>query len=974
MRKMAHPMQLLFLVLAVLACVAVDRTATALESSVLRLEVTANPYSYQIIEKATGLVLVSQSETRFTVGGTTRTATGAAGISETSTSLDATLSLSGTTDTAHVQFTFASPEVLQVLLTYDNGAPTAIREQFNDQGEHYYGIWEYQNWGTSGALDNRGANNRPLRGLSNPPVGSGDPSARAPFYVTSRRYGIYVESEASARYTVAVSGQTNFEFDTPVLKYHVIHGSYAEVLNEYNAIAGGALMPPLWAFDPIFWRDDNLNTTGRTQQGATSGQHLVQIDANNLQLYQIPASAIWLDRPVGSGGGGLVGWGNFDFNTIATAFPDPDAMIADLEARGMHLLVWITNRANNSMLTDPGFTPYLFNLANGWPQNYTSNPGVDLRQPAAYDYFKQRLQEGYVNRGVRGYKIDRGEQNEYPPLLENQLGVLMTKLAYDSVNEVFNSDGFVFGRNAHDKSRKHVAVWNGDSNSNFNGLIDSIKQVLRNGPILYPMTGSDTGGYSGTPNKEVFARWLQFSAYSTMMEILLGPNRTIWTNYNTGANAIPPLLVDIARKYTQAHHDLIPYTRSYLYGATQTGMPVMRIMPFAFPDDPNLYDTWNEYLFGGEILVAPVTTAGATSRSVYLPAGSWIDYNDKGTRYAGPTTITANAPLDVIPLYVKAGAIIPRGDLLKSNNNWTPDWAPYLRIEFFPQEGVASRFDYYTGSGVVPIEGGIVSDAVTLQFGSLGTDGWLEVYVDRYSTVMRNGQTLVAGTDFQYDAAAKRMTIPFAGQTTAQIAQGPHVDAGPDATIFKGGTFTSAGSFFQVGGTSWTATVDYGDGSGEQPLPLNVTDKTFSLSHPYGQVGVYNVVVRVRDEAGHVGSDTAAVRVVYQFSGFFPPVTNLPAKNLAQAGRAVPVKFSLSGNQGLNVFSAASQGIACDSNVPVDGIDATSAPGASGLTYDPGTDQYHYNWKTDTAWGNTCRQLMVMLNDGTVHVANFQFK
>ena len=127
MRKMAHPMQLLFLVLAVLACVAVDRTATALESSVLRLEVTANPYSYQIIEKATGLVLVSQSETRFTVGGTTRTATGAAGIGETSTNLDATLSLSGTTDTAHVQFTFASPEVLQVLLTYDNGTPTAIR-------------------------------------------------------------------------------------------------------------------------------------------------------------------------------------------------------------------------------------------------------------------------------------------------------------------------------------------------------------------------------------------------------------------------------------------------------------------------------------------------------------------------------------------------------------------------------------------------------------------------------------------------------------------------------------------------------------------------------------------------------------------------------------------------------------------------------------------------------------------------------
>ena len=91
-------------------------------------------------------------------------------------------------------------------------------------------------------------------------------------------------------------------------------------------------------------------------------------------------------------------------------------------------------------------------------------------------------------------------------------------------------------------------------------------------------------------------------------------------------------------------------------------------------------------MFGDALLVAPVLTAGATSRSGHLPRGVWIDYNDKKTRHAGPATI-ASAPLDVIPRYVRAGSIVPRGDILQSNNNWTPNWAPALRIEFYPDAG-----------------------------------------------------------------------------------------------------------------------------------------------------------------------------------------------------------------------------------------------------------------------------------------------
>ncbi|HET9221858.1 MAG TPA: ExeM/NucH family extracellular endonuclease, partial [Roseiflexaceae bacterium] len=114
----------------------------------------------------------------------------------------------------------------------------------------------------------------------------------------------------------------------------------------------------------------------------------------------------------------------------------------------------------------------------------------------------------------------------------------------------------------------------------------------------------------------------------------------------------------------------------------------------------------------------------------------------------------------------------------------------------------------------------------------------------------------------------------------------------------------------------------------------------------------------------------------YNFTGFFQPIDNLPTVNSVKAGQAIPVKFSLSGNQGLNIFLGGyplSQQIACSSGAPVDDIEQTDSAGASGLSYDPGSDQYHYVWKTEKSWAGTCRHLIVKLNDGTSYRANFKF-
>jgi Tol biopolymer transport system component len=142
-------------------------------------------------------------------------------------------------------------------------------------------------------------------------------------------------------------------------------------------------------------------------------------------------------------------------------------------------------------------------------------------------------------------------------------------------------------------------------------------------------------------------------------------------------------------------------------------------------------------------------------------------------------------------------------------------------------------------------------------------------------------------------------------------------------------------------------------------------------------VGTTTVSITATDASGNVARDNFTVTVLYNFAGFFQPVDNLPLVNVAAAGSGIPVKFSLSGNKGLNIFAPgfpASQAIACTSGTLVSPIDETTAARANSLTYAAGTDRYLYVWKTEKTWRGTCRQLIVRLNDGTPHIANFQFR
>jgi hypothetical protein len=160
--------------------------------------------------------------------------------------------------------------------------------------------------------------------------------------------------------------------------------------------------------------------------------------------------------------------------------------------------------------------------------------------------------------------------------------------------------------------------------------------------------------------------------------------------------------------------------------------------------------------------------------------------------------------------------------------------------------------------------------------------------------------------------------------------------------------------------TTITVTQTAGLPSGAS-FPVGTTTNTFTAT----------------DASGNSVSVTFTVTVLYNFTGFFSPVGNLPTLNVVNAGRAIPVKFSLSGNKGLNIFAAnnpASGPISCNSSDPVVDLTDTVTAGGSTLNYDAASDQYNYVWKTESSWAGTCRHLTLTLNDGSVHRANFKFK
>jgi alpha-D-xyloside xylohydrolase len=542
-----------------------------------------------------------------------------------------------------------------------------------------------------------------------------------PFFHSSRGYGVYVEGTMPGRYDLA---QTNpgtvtidFEFNQRTGEHGVIYfvGDYDTILDEYTALTGRPYLPPRWGFRHLRWRDEHHLGAPAQLDGADMNAELVD-DVRMYEALGIPAGNYEFDRPWTSGSTdrGQPGFTSVTFDT--NRFPNSDAMLASLQRRGYHVLVFGAPWALGDNAVDAEQFGYYA------PRNDIL---IDYTNPAAVDWWTARVQT-LIDRGISGMKLDRAELQattteltDVPDRatdiwadgrngreLKNDYAVLYARVHHDAFAARLGRDFFNYLRAGYAGSQRYGIFWGGDTpgTSNFGlgvptdlGLRSAILSLARVAFMGFPIWGTDTGGYYEFGDREVFARWLEFSALCPLMEIGGGGNHAPW---NMPKDPVyDPELIDIYRRYVTVHHELVPLLYSLALDAHATGRPLARPLVFDFPTDPAVADLWDEFLLGHDLLVAPVWQSGARSRQVYLPAGAWIDYWDPAQRYTGPTTITAEAALDRLPLYVRAGGVLPLAVSTAVTGNGSAASAGRLTLDAYPAETTPTSFVLHEDEG-----------------------------------------------------------------------------------------------------------------------------------------------------------------------------------------------------------------------------------------------------------------------------------
>ena len=232
--------------------------------------------------------------------------------------------------------------------------------------------------------------------------------------------------------------------------------------------------------------------------------------------------------------------------------------------------------------------------------------------------------------------------------------------------------------------------WSGDINATFASLELQIRTGLQVGMAGVPHWGTDTGGFYrvGANDAELFVRWFQFSAFCSIFR----GHGFVWREHLPWSHGDG--IEKICRNYLELRSRLMPYTYTLAWQARSLGLPTMRPLVLNYPNDPAVWDLGTQYLWGDDILVAPVTRKGATQWTIYLPAGTWHDYWTHET-YHGSTGVTVAAPLDRLPLFVRGGAIIPQGPVMQYDGERSLD---ELTLLVYP-EGEAS-FSLYEDDGL----------------------------------------------------------------------------------------------------------------------------------------------------------------------------------------------------------------------------------------------------------------------------------
>ncbi|MCB9733694.1 MAG: glycoside hydrolase family 31 protein [Deltaproteobacteria bacterium] len=443
-----------------------------------------------------------------------------------------------------------------------------------------------------------------------------------------------------------------------------------DLLLPYYELTGFPRVPGRADFGPWIWRDETPGQGAADAPGDNAG---VLADLAHIRALHLPTSGYWIDRPYASG------VNTFDFDPARYA--DPDAMLATALAAGFRVALWQTPYAATDAgdvraeVEAEGYLP----VTSGLSLNTFGATPVDLTNPDARAYWGGLIRR-YTDQGVTGFKLDFAE--DVVPGLPGDRSTPWRfadgsdertmhrgyQLLYHQVysEQIPAGGSFVLARTGRWGDQGNVdCLWPGDLDADFarhrdGGRVGGIPAALVYGLSVsasgYPFYAPDTGGYrNGPPSAEAFSRWFEMTSVAAVMQVGGDDNQVPWEASRWGDDAAR-VLSDY-RRYAELHQRLVGYAWTLAKALFADGRPLTRPLGLAYPELA-AGDVGDVYLFGDSLLVAPVVEAGATSREVTFPPGRWVGWWD-GDVHVGPTTEAVAAPVGTLPLYLRAGDVVP---------------------------------------------------------------------------------------------------------------------------------------------------------------------------------------------------------------------------------------------------------------------------------------------------------------------------
>jgi alpha-D-xyloside xylohydrolase len=482
-----------------------------------------------------------------------------------------------------------------------------------------------------------------------------------PFFMSTKGYGIFINSTFKIFYDMGADSCVSYSFEVmdSILDFFFIYGpAFKDILRKYTEITGRAPVPPKWSFG--LWMSSSFIET------SYKNRKELEAFCDKVRREDIPCDVVHLD-PL------WMEMGNYcDFVWDSKAFPNPKEMMTNLEKKGFKVCLWENPyvSSQSKVFKECEGKGYFLKKADGstyisdvWGGLYPPTGIIDFTNPEAVEWYQEQ-HKSLIEIGAATFKTDFGEAVPEDAIfhngktgaeMHNVYPLLYNRTVFTAIEKYTNGKAVVWGRSAYAGSQQYPTHWSGDSACTFETMACVMRSGLSYGLSGVPFWSHDIGGFGafGTtkPTPELYVRWAQLGLFSSHSRCHGMSRREPW--------AFGDEAVKIFRSYAKLRYRLLPYIYSYAHVASHTGLPTLRAMILEYQDDSNTFDKDLQYMFGSELLVAPICDE-SSSKEVYLPKGKWIDYWNK-KEYEGPKTINYRAPLNILPLFVRENSIIPMG-------------------------------------------------------------------------------------------------------------------------------------------------------------------------------------------------------------------------------------------------------------------------------------------------------------------------